>query len=81
MRNGKENDASFVSFYDMRAVTIVMPDEMADLCVDRGTAVVYSYTPISSPIYIEKKKRDLERESSTCCTPTNYEKCRLSSFI
>ena len=35
------DDAPFVTFYDMRAVTFVLPDEMGD-----GTAVVYSYTPI-----------------------------------
>ena len=43
--NKTQNDAPFVAFYDMRAVTFVLPDEMA-LCVDRGTAVVFSYTPI-----------------------------------
>ena len=32
MRNGtKQNDAPFVAFYDMRAVTFVQPDEMADV--------------------------------------------------
>ena len=40
--NKTQNDAPFVAFYDMRAVTSVLPDE----CVNRGTAVVYSYTPI-----------------------------------
>ena len=43
--NKTQNDASFVAFYDVRVVTFVLPDEMADY-VDRGTAVVYSYTPI-----------------------------------
>ena len=42
--NKTQNDAPFVTFYDMRAVTFVLLDEMAN--VDRGTAVVYSYTPI-----------------------------------
>ena len=37
-----KNDAPFVAFYDMHAFTFVLPDEMAD----RGTVVVYSYTPI-----------------------------------
>ena len=44
--NKTQNDAPFVVFYDMRAVAFVLPDEMADLYVDRGTAVVYSYTPV-----------------------------------
>ena len=29
--NETQNDASFVAFYDMRAVTFVLPDEMADV--------------------------------------------------
>ena len=37
-----QNDAPFVALYDMHAVTFVPPDGRCD---DRGTAVVYSYTP------------------------------------
>ena len=34
MRNGtKQNDAPFVAFYDMPAVTFVLPDEMADVSI------------------------------------------------
>ena len=36
MRNGKkksQNDAPFVAFYDMHAVTFVLPDEMADVSI------------------------------------------------
>ena len=44
--NKTQNDAPFVAFNDMHAVTFVLPDGMADTCVDRGTEVVYSYTPI-----------------------------------
>ena len=40
--NKTQNDAPFVTFYDMRAVTFVLPDEMANVSI----AVVYSYTPI-----------------------------------
>ena len=29
--NKTQNDAHFVAFYDMRAVTIVLSDEMADV--------------------------------------------------
>ena len=30
-----QNDAPFVAFYDMRAVTFVLPDEMADVSIVR----------------------------------------------
>ena len=34
MRNGKKkNDAPFVDFYNMRAVTFVLLDEMADVSI------------------------------------------------
>ena len=31
--NKTQNDALFVTFYDMRAVTFVLPDEMADVSI------------------------------------------------
>ena len=31
--NKTQNDAPFVAFYDMRAVTFVLPDEMADVLI------------------------------------------------
>ena len=31
--NKTQNDAPFVAFYDMRAVTFVLPDEMADVSI------------------------------------------------
>ena len=31
--NKTQNDALFVGFYDMRAVTFVLPDEMADVLI------------------------------------------------
>ena len=31
--NKTQNDASFIAFYDMRAVTFVLPDEMADVSI------------------------------------------------
>ena len=43
--NKTQNDAAFVAFYNMRAVTFVLPDEMTDVSI-AGPAVVYSYTPI-----------------------------------
>ena len=32
-QNKTQNDAPFVAFYDMRAVTSVLPDEMADVSI------------------------------------------------
>ena len=31
--NKTQNDAPFVAFYDMRAITFVLPDEMADVLI------------------------------------------------
>ena len=31
--NKTQNDSHFVAFYDMRAVTFVLPDEMADVSI------------------------------------------------
>ena len=31
--NKTQNDAPFVAFYDMRAVTFVLPDEMEDMSI------------------------------------------------
>ena len=31
--NKTQNDAPFVAFYDMRAITFVLPDEMADVSI------------------------------------------------
>ena len=39
--NKTQIDAPIVAFYDMRAVTFVLPDEMADMSI-----AVYSYTQI-----------------------------------
>ena len=30
-----QNDAPFITFYDMRAVMFVLPDEMADVSISR----------------------------------------------
>ena len=62
-----QNDAPFVAFYDMHAVTFVPPDEMADVTIaglqwfilippikpTRGPTG--QLIPIPNPIYIEKK--------------------------
>ena len=64
--NKTQNDAPFVAFYDMRAITFVLPDEMADVSSrDYSGSFLYpDYTtrgvtgqliPIQNPIYIKKK--------------------------
>ena len=39
--NTTENGAPFVTFYDMRAVTFVLPDEVADLSRDCSGLFLY----------------------------------------
>ena len=88
MRNGKKNQlqngAPFVAFYDVHAVTFVLPDEMADVSIAR--LQWFTLTPRlnltgsskasdsrSKPyLHGEKKKQDLEKESPTCCN--SYQK-------
>ena len=64
--NKTQNDVPFVAFYDMRAVTFVLPDEMADVSIAGLQWFILisrlnhtgSHRPIGShskPIYIEKK--------------------------
>ena len=64
--NKIQNDASFVAFYDMRAVMFVLPDEMADVSIAGQQWFILiprlnhtgSHRPIDShskTIYIEKK--------------------------
>ena len=62
-----QNDAPFVAFYDMHAVTFVPPDEMADVTIAglqwfilippiKPHGVPHGQLiPIPNPIYIEKK--------------------------
>ena len=75
MRNGtKQNDAPFVPFYDMRAVTFVLPDEMADvsitgllwfILIPRLNHTSGSHRPIDShskPYLHREKREDLEQD-------------------
>ena len=62
-----QNDAPFVAFYDMHAVTFVPPDEMADVTIAGLQWFILippikphggptgQLIPIPNPIYIEKK--------------------------
>ena len=58
-----QNDAPFVAFYDMRAVTFVLPDEMADVSI-AGLQWFILKPPIKphipSPIYWYIKKNHIE---------------------
>ena len=63
---GKKSDALFVAFYDMRAVTLFLSNETADVSIG-GTVLVLiprlNHTEshrqvipgVPNPIYIEKK--------------------------
>ena len=64
--NKTQNDVRFVAFYDMRAVTFVLPDEMADVSIAGLQWFILiarlnheSFTgqliAIPNPTYIEKK--------------------------
>ena len=61
-----QNDAPFVAFYDMHAVTFVPPDEMADVTIAglqwsilitrlNHTGLTGQLIPIPYPIHIKKK--------------------------
>ena len=64
--NKTQNDVPSVAFYDMRAVTFVLPDEMADVSIaelqwfiliarlNHGS-ITGQLIAIPNPIYIEKK--------------------------
>ena len=77
----------------MGAVMFVLPDEMADV-VNRGTAVVYSYTPIKphgvsqadwfpfQTLFTSRKKyRIWNKNNPAFCNPTNYVESSRSSLI
>ena len=67
--NKTQNDAPFVAFYDMRAVTFVLPDTMAGVSIAGLQWFIHIYPdyttwgltgqliPIPNPIYIEKEKK------------------------
>ena len=82
--NKTQNDAPFVAFYDMHAVTFVLPDEMANVSIAGLQWFYFSYTPIKpqlgligqvipipNTIYIEKKCRIRNKNHPTCCNSTN----------
>ena len=88
-----QNDAPFVAFYDMHAVTFVPPDEMADVTiVGLQWSILIprlnhtgSHRPIDSHsipcLNQEKKHRIWNKNYPACCNPMNYEESSRSSLI
>ena len=91
--NKTQNDAPFVAFYNMRAVTFVPPDEMADVLIVGLQCFILiprlnhmgSHRPIDSHskpyLHREKKYRIWNKNYPACCNPTNYRETRRSSLI
>ena len=94
MRNGtKQNDAPFVAFYDMHAVTFVLPDEMADVSIAgllwfilipqlNHTGSHRLIDSHSKPyLHREKKYSIWNKNYPAYCNPTNYGESSRSSLI
>ena len=83
-----QNDAPCVAFYDMHAVTFVLPDEMADVTIAglQGSILIPrlnhtgSHRPIDSHS-IPYLHREKNKNYPACCNPTNYEESSRSSLI
>ena len=82
--NKTQNDAPFVAFYDMRAVTFVLPNEMADVSI-AGLQWFFliprlnhtgSHRPTVSHsipyLHLGKKYRIWNKNYPACCYPANY---------
>ena len=92
-KNKTQNDAPFVAFYDMRAVTFVLPDELANVSIAGVQWFILvpqlnhtgSYRPNDSHsipyLHREKKYRIWSKNYPACCNPTNYEESSCSSLI
>ena len=91
--NKTQIDASFVTFYDMRAVTFVLPDEIADVSIAGLQWFILiprlNYTGSHRPIDChsktclrrEKKYRIWNKNYSAYCNPKNYEESSRLSLI
>ena len=91
--NKTQNDAPFVVFYDMRAVTFVLPDEMADVSIAGLQWFILiprlnhtgPHRPTDSHsipyLHREKKHRIWNKNYPACCNPTNYEESSRLSLI
>ena len=80
--NKTKNDAPFVAFYDMRAVTFVLPDKMADVSIAGLQWFILiprlNHTGFHRPIdshsipYLHREKyRIWNKNYRVCCNPTN----------
>ena len=90
--NKTQNDAPFVAFYDMRAVTFVLPEEMANVSIKElqwfilipGLNHTGSHRPIDShsiPYLHREIYRIWNKNYPACCNPTNYKESSHSSLI
>ena len=88
-----QNDAPFVAFYDMHAVTFVPPDEMADVTIaglqwfilippikPQGVPQA-NWFPFQTLFTSTKKYRIWNKNYPACCNPTSYEESSCSSLI
>ena len=88
-----QNDAPFVTFYNMRAVTFVLPDKMADVSIAGLQWFILipqlnhtgSHRPNDSHskpyLHRGKKYRIWNKNYPACCNPTNYRESSRSSLI
>ena len=88
-----QNDAPFVAFYDMHAVTFVPPDEMADVTVAGLQWFILippikphrvpqaNWFPFQTLFTSRKKYRIWNKNYPACCNPMNYEESSSSSLI
>ena len=91
--NKTQNDAPFVAFYDMYAVTFVPPDEMADVTIVGLQWFILippiklhgvpqaNWFPFQTLFTSRKKYRIWNKNYPACCNPTNYEESSRSSLI
>ena len=90
--NKTQNDAPFLAFYDMQAVTFILPDE-TKTCRSRDCSglLLYPINPhrVSQAKWFQfqnlftsrKKYRIWNKNNSTCCNPTTYKESSHSSLI
>ena len=90
--NKIQNDALFVDFNDMRAVTFVLPDEMVDVSIVGLQRFILiprlnhlgSHRPDSHSkpyLHLRKKYRIWNKNHPACCNPTNYGESSHLSLI
>ena len=89
--NKTQNDAPFVAFFDICAVTLILPDEMEDVSMVglqwfiliprlNHTGLTGQLIAIPNPIYIENKIYIWNKNYPACYNPTNYVESSRSSL-